>query len=81
MSNKQPKSIDFEQSLDEIAGLVGKMEQGKLPLEEALQSFEKGVKLVRNCQQALNDAKQNVKILTENNKLEPFENNDDDASC
>ncbi len=80
MNKKQSALVDFEQSLDNIAQLVHTMEQGKLPLEEALQAFEKGVKLVRSCQEALNHAEQSVKILTENNKLEPFENDNSTPS-
>lgn len=67
------KNINFEQSLDEINQLVNKMEQGNLPLEDSLKHFETGIKRIRECQQALTQAEQTVKILTEGNeKLEPF---------
>ncbi len=68
------KNTSFEKSLDEIAQLVKKMEQGNLALEEALQCFEGGVKQIRDCQQALNKAEQTVKILTQDNQLTPFDN-------
>jgi len=43
--------------------LKKRLEQGQLPLEEALKQFEKGVKLSRDCQTALRAAEQRVKIL------------------
>lgn len=67
------KSINFEQSLEKITQLVNKMEQGNLPLEDSLKHFETGTKHIRDCQQALNQAEQTVKILSKGSEtLEPF---------
>jgi len=60
-------SINFEQSLAELEQLVEAMEQGDLPLEEALKQFEKGISLASNCQKALLTAEQKVKQLVEKN--------------
>lgn len=54
----------FEKSMDELAKLVEKMEQGDLSLEQSLKNFEQGVLLIRHCQKALKEAEQKVKILT-----------------
>ena len=59
------KSYPFEASLDKLEKLVEKMEDGDLTLEESLKIFEEGVKLTRECQQALADAEQKVKLLIE----------------
>lgn len=53
----------FEKSLDELEQLVQRMEQGELSLDASLQSFERGVALYRNCQQALDEAQQRVSVL------------------
>ena len=58
-----PAKPDFETSLGELEALVERLEQGDLPLEEALGSFERGVQLTRQCQGALADAQQKVEIL------------------
>lgn len=60
-----PKSsvAEFEQSLDELEQLVGKMEKGDLSLDESLQAFERGVSLYRNCQNALESAELRVRLL------------------
>ena len=60
-------STNFEKSLAELEQLVEAMEQGDLPLEEALKQFEKGISLAGNCQKALQNAEQKVKQLVEKN--------------
>ncbi len=62
---KKPPS--FEESLAELEGLVERMEQGNLPLEESLKLFERGVQLTRSCQKSLQEAEQKVRILLEEN--------------
>lgn len=74
-SPKQPV-IDFEQSLGELNQIVEQLEQGNLPLEQSLQQFETGVKLIRHCQQALTQAEQKVSLLTQE-QLEPYVSDDD----
>ncbi len=61
------KSYPFEQSLVKLENLVEKMEAGELTLEDSLTTFEEGIRLTRECQQALSQAEQKVKILIEQN--------------
>ncbi len=61
------KAIDFESSLDELEGLVERMEQGDSSLEDSLKDFERGIELTRNCQTALTEAEQKVQILLQKN--------------
>ena len=67
------KSPDFEQSLTELEALVAKLEQGDVPLEEALKTFERGVALTRQCQTALRTAQQKVEVLLARNGEESIE--------
>ena len=82
------KLPDFEQSLTELETLVQKLEQGDVPLEDALKTFERGVALTRQCQTALRTAQQKVEILLAQSgkneggaeSVEPFEDEEaDDA--
>ena len=52
-----------ERSLAELERLVERLEQGDLPLDQALSTFERGVTLTRECQSALQAAQQKVEIL------------------
>lgn len=65
----------FEEAMAELEQLVEQMEKGDISLEESLQAFERGIKLTRTCQKALQDAEQKVQILLEKDgkqTLEPF---------
>ena len=72
------KLPDFEQSLTELEALVAKLEQGDVPLEEALKTFERGVALTRQCQAALRTAQQKVEVLLARNGEETIESFSDD---
>ena len=61
---------DFEHSLSELESLVAKLEQGDVPLEDALKTFERGVALTRQCQTALRTAQQKVEVLLSRNGTE-----------
>lgn len=67
------KLPDFEQSLTELEALVAKLEQGDVPLEDALKTFERGVALTRQCQAALRSAQQKVEVLLARNGGETIE--------
>ena len=56
-------TIDFEKSMGDLESLVEAMESDELTLEESLKHFEQGIKQVRACQKALDEAEQKVKIL------------------
>jgi exodeoxyribonuclease VII small subunit len=63
----------FEQSLDELELLVGKMEQGEMSLEESLAAYERGVGLYRRCQAALEQAELRVRLLSDPEQPESAE--------
>lgn len=79
--NRKSKTPDFEQALAELEQLVERLERGDLPLDEALQTFERGVALTRQCQTSLKAAQAKVEILLARGgaepALEPFEDADD----
>ena len=78
---KSDKPFDFEAALEELEGLVERMEAGELSLEQSLRDFERGIELTRSCQKALEDAEQKVRILQEkdgNETLEPLDPPGDD---
>jgi exodeoxyribonuclease VII small subunit len=58
----------LEKSLQSLEALVDKLESGDLPLEKALAEFERGIKLTRQCQLALQEAEQRIEILLSQSK-------------
>lgn len=67
MSKNNHSTPTFEQSVEELEHIVKAMEQGDLPLEEALAKFERGIELSRLSQQALTQAQQRVQVLLQKN--------------
>ena len=57
---RKKTAVDFEKALQTLEGLVESMESGDMTLEKSLQAFEQGIKLTKECQQALKEAEQKV---------------------
>lgn len=68
--------LSFEAALAELELLVGQMESGKLSLEQSLNAYKRGAALVQHCQKSLANVEQQVRVLTEANKLNVFNSND-----
>lgn len=56
--------LNFEQAMQQLESIVQQMEQGELPLADALAKFEEGIKLARTSQTILKNAEQKVQILS-----------------
>ena len=63
VADARKKKLDLEKAMGELDALVEQLEAGELTLDKSLQQFEKGVRLSRECQAALTEAEQKVKIL------------------
>ena len=63
------KTATFEESMTELENLVRRLEDGRLPLEEAITAYERGITLKRYCEEKLNAAKMRVdKIVVQQAK-------------
>ena len=60
---------DFEAAIAELEGIVKKLEEGDLPLEQSLQLYERGVQLSRFCHAQLEAAERRIEILDERGEL------------
>lgn len=75
MPKKNEAPASFETALTELESIVTRLESGDLPLEDALNQFERGVQLARQGQSTLQQAEQRVQILlsdSEDAPLSPF---------
>ncbi|MGM0409309.1 MAG: exodeoxyribonuclease VII small subunit [Bacillota bacterium] len=69
MNNKK-KDIQFEKALNQLEEIVEKLESGELSLEESLNNFSEGVKLINYCRNELNKAEEKVEEVLKDNKGE-----------
>ena len=78
MAKKAPA---FEKQLERLEEIVRLLENGDLPLEDSLRSFEEGVKLARGCHERLGEAERRVELLLEEAggdlRTQPFAEEDD----
>jgi exodeoxyribonuclease VII small subunit len=78
-TKKTEPTPDFEHAMAELETVVERLEQGELPLEQALSHFERGVELTGACQAALKAAGQKVEILLKKagvSEVSAFESDD-----
>ena len=67
------KNKSFDLILEELEAIVGSMDDGSLKLEETLDSYERGITLIKQAQQSLQAFEKKIKILNEQNELKDFD--------
>ena len=69
MAEQEQKNNIYELSFEEaIAGLtdiVGKIEQGQIPLQDSLEQYERGMALIKHCRTILQKAEQRIEKITQ----------------
>ena len=58
------KKINFEQSFQRLEEIAQLLESGDTTLEESMALYEEGMKLVKTCGTALNEAEAKISKLT-----------------
>ncbi|KHE71663.1 exodeoxyribonuclease VII small subunit [Halobacillus sp. BBL2006] len=67
------EELSFEEAMEQLEGLVEKLETGEVPLEKAIQYYQEGMKLSKICNEKLgNVEKQMQQIMNEHGEFEPF---------
>ena len=57
--------LTFEQAVAELEGIIRKLEDGKMPLEDAVKAFERGSELKKICEEKLKNAQLKIEMLSE----------------
>ena len=73
MAAKPPEKADatlpaFEQAIDQVQRIIDAIEGGEVPLEQSLEQYAVGVRLIRHCRSILDRAEQKIKQLTIDDK-------------
>jgi exodeoxyribonuclease VII small subunit len=61
-----PAPNSFESSLLELESIVASLETGNSPLDEALEAYQRGALLIRQCQDTLAEAEGRIQVLEQN---------------
>ena len=63
MSDRKISEMSFEDALNELEGIVGRLERGDAPLEESITIYQRGAKLKAHCEGKLKDAQMKVEKI------------------
>jgi exodeoxyribonuclease VII small subunit len=71
--NKQKNDLGklgFEEAIKELSSIVGKIEQGQIPLQDSLQQYERGMALITHCRVILEKAEKRIEKISQPDKAE-----------
>ena len=79
--NKKSTALDisFEQAIEDLTGIVNKIETGQVSLAESLEQYEKGMAMIKHCRGILLDAEKRIEQIAENEEQEETDEGDIDA--
>lgn len=67
------KEISFEENLAKLETIVKDLENGNVPLDDAISKFNEAMKIAKTCDDKLKNAEESVnKILKEDGSIEDF---------
>jgi exodeoxyribonuclease VII small subunit len=62
------ESLSYEDALQELEAIVGRMDSGQMPLNDLLSAYQRGAVLLKICRDKLAAVEQQIKLLDEQNK-------------
>jgi exodeoxyribonuclease VII small subunit len=62
--------MSFEEAIKELTDIVGKIEQGKIPLQDSLEQYEKGMALIKHCKSILEKAEKRIEKISKGEEAE-----------
>jgi len=75
MTENAPQKQTFEQALAQLEKIVSEVEQGKIGLEDSLDKYEQGMKLIKHCRAVLEQAEKRIETINKDEQS-PQEEND-----
>jgi len=75
MTERKPKDdvskLTFEQAINQLKGIVDRIEQGEIPLQDSLEQYEKGMALIKHCRDILQKAEKRIEKISKEEPPEP----------
>jgi len=69
----EEKEMTFEEAIKQLEEIVEKLEEGNVPLEDAIAFFQEGMKLSKLCHDKLQHVEKQLEyMLREDGELVPF---------
>jgi len=65
-NRKEIENLSFEQAVENLTGIVDRIETGQVSLAESLEQYEKGMAMIKHCRGILLDAEKRIEKIAEN---------------
>jgi len=62
------EKLSFEQAIKELTSIVGRIEQGQIPLQDSLEQYEKGMALIKHCRTILQNAEKRIEKISKDER-------------
>jgi exodeoxyribonuclease VII small subunit len=67
------EKLSFEEAMEKLEGIVERLEEGDVPLEESISIYKKGMDLSKLCHEKLKNVEEQLtQILVEDDQKQPF---------
>ena len=77
--NDDIEKMTFEQAIQQLKGIVDRIEQGEIPLQDSLEQYEKGMALIKHCRDILQKAEKRIERISKEEPPESQEEEKDDS--
>ncbi|SDH35439.1 exodeoxyribonuclease VII small subunit [Alteribacillus bidgolensis] len=79
MTDDNLKNVSFEEAMEKLEGIVEKLEEGEVPLEQAIVMYQEGMSLSNVCHEKLQRIeKQMDRVVEEDGEVKPLLSEEDE---
>lgn len=65
-----PKKMSLEESFEQLDDIIGQLQSGDMTLEDSFQKYQEGMKLIKNCNDAIDKVEKKLIVLENEEKNE-----------
>ena len=58
-----PKKLSLEESFERLDDIIGQLQEGEMSLEDSFKKYEEGMKLIKNCNDAIDKVEKKLIVL------------------
>lgn len=72
MSKKEIEEKTLEEAFEELDSMIEELEASDVSLEDSFKIYQKGMKLLKDCNEKIDTVEKKMQVLTENDELEDY---------
>ena len=72
MNDKQEKELSLEEAFEQIEAVIARLEKEEITLEEYFQEYNRGMQLLKHCNEAIDKVEKKVLQINEEGGLDEF---------